>query len=100
MKYAFELVITLSTYVLIKSPDLPLYINSSSIYFLITNIQVKILINSQLLSYLDFIICPNSKVALIIILLREQLKPIKKPFLSKLYMFSVIIRYFLITIVS
>src|SRR6266487_5658277 len=100
VKCAFESVVTSSTHVLIKSPDSPLYINSGGIHFPIADIQAKMLINSRLLSCLDFVIRPDSKAALVIILLRERPKPIKKPFSSKLYMFSAVIRYFSITIAS
>ena len=56
--------------------------------------------NSRLLSYFTLVIQPNSRVALVIILFKDRLYLIKNPFSSKLYMFSAVIRYFLITIAS
>jgi hypothetical protein len=84
----------------IKSPDLLLYIRSSSIHFLIIEIQAKIKINSRLLSCFDLVIRPDSNITLVIILFKDRPKLIRKHFLSKLYIFSAVIRYFLIIIVN
>jgi len=62
--------------------------------------QAKQLINLQLLSYLDFIICSNFNAFKVITLFKERLKLIINPFLSKLYMFSAVILYFLMTMAS
>ena len=85
---------------LIKSLDSPLYIRSSKIYFLIAEIYTKTNINSLFLSYLFLLIRLESNASLTIILFKERLKPIIKPFSLKLYMFSAIIQYFSIIIVS
>ena len=85
---------------LIKSLKSPLYINNSNIYLLIADIQAKILINLQLLSYFALVIYPDFKASYTIILFIIRLNLIKKPFSLKLYMFSAIIRYFLIIIAS
>jgi hypothetical protein len=100
MKYAIELVVISSIYIFIKSPDSLLYIRNNSIYFLIAEVQTKIKINLRFLFYFDLVICLDSNITLVIILFKDRPKPIKKPFLSKLYMLSAVIRYFLIIIAS
>ena len=100
VKCALESVVTSSTHVLIKSLDSPLYIRSSGIHFPITEMHAKTDINSLFLSYLFLLIRPESNASLALILFKERLKPIIKPFSSKLYMFSAVIQYFLMTIVS
>jgi hypothetical protein len=62
--------------------------------------QAKQLINSQLPSYFNLITRLDFKAFNVIILFKERLKLIINPFLLKLYMFSVIILYFLIIIIS
>jgi len=62
--------------------------------------QAKQLINSRLSSYFDLVTCLNFNASKVIILFKERLKLIRKPFSSKLYMFSAVILYFLITIAS
>jgi hypothetical protein len=62
--------------------------------------QAKIKRNLQLLSYFTLIIRLDFNIVLIIILFNKRLNPIKNPFLLKLYMFSAIILYFLIAIIS
>src|SRR6266536_3682227 len=71
VKCALESVVTSSTQVLIKSPDLPLYIRSGSIHLLITEIQANILMNSLLLSYLALVIRPDTRAVFVMILFSD-----------------------------
>ena len=62
--------------------------------------QAKQLINSRLLSCFAFLIRLNFNASFVITLLKERLQLIINPFLSKFYMFSAVILYFLIIIAS
>jgi hypothetical protein len=84
VKYAFESVIISSIQVLYRSPESPLYIKSSSIHVLIIEIYAKMLMNSLLPSYFNLVTRPDLRAIIIIILLRDLLKPIKNPFSLKL----------------
>jgi hypothetical protein len=86
--------------VLIRSPDLPLYIKSGGIYFLMADIYAKILINLWFLFYFILVIRPDSRAVLVKTRFKDRPYPIKNPFSLKLYIFSAVIRHFVITIAS
>ena len=97
VKCALESTVTSSTHVSWMSPDSPLYTRRGGIHFPTTKIQARILINSRLLSCFDLVTRPDFKAYIVITRFNDLPKPIRNPFLSKLYMFLAVIWCFLIT---
>ena len=65
-----------------------------------TMVVRNIKMNSRLLSYFDFVTQPDFKALIVIILFNIYLNLIKNPFSLKLYILSVMILHFSITIAS